>query len=34
MVVTLDLDWHDNIQDIRHKHIADFLLLDDFIRIK
>lgn len=30
-VVTMDDDWHDNIQGIRHKHIADFLLMDELI---
>jgi predicted AAA+ superfamily ATPase len=30
-VVTMDDDWHDNIQGIRHKHIADFLLMNELI---
>jgi predicted AAA+ superfamily ATPase len=29
-VVTLDEIWHDNIEGIRHMHIADFLLMDEF----
>ena len=29
-VVTMDDFWHDNIEGIRHKHIADFLLMDEF----
>ncbi len=29
-IVTMDELWKDNIEGIRHKHIADFLLLDDF----
>lgn len=29
-VVTLDENWHDNIEGIRHYHIADFLLLPDY----
>lgn len=30
-VISMDEDWHDNIQGIRHKHIADFLLMEEFI---
>ena len=30
-VVTMDEDWHDNIQGIRHKHIADFLLMEELV---
>ena len=29
-VVTMDDLWNDNIEGIRHKHIADFLLMDEF----
>lgn len=29
-VVTMDETWRDNIQGIQHKHIADFLLMQDF----
>jgi predicted AAA+ superfamily ATPase len=29
-VVTMDDLWHDNIEGIQHKHIADFLLMDEF----
>ena len=29
-VVTMDEVWTDNMEGIRHKHIADFLLLDNF----
>ena len=29
-VVTLDEIWHDNIEGIRHMHIADFLLMNDY----
>lgn len=29
-VVTMDDLWHDNIEGIEHKHIADFLLLEEF----
>lgn len=29
-VVTMDEIWHDNIEGIRHKYIADFLLMDEF----
>jgi len=29
-VVTMDEMWKDNMEGIRHKHIADFLLMDEF----
>lgn len=29
-VVTMDDIWHDNIEGIRHIHIADFLLMEEF----
>jgi len=29
-VVTMDQVWKDNVEGIRHIHIADFLLLDNF----
>lgn len=29
-VVTMDETWHDNIEGIQHKHIADFLLMKEF----
>lgn len=29
-VVTMDETWHDNIEGIRHMHIADFLLMKEF----
>jgi hypothetical protein len=29
-VVTMDEIWTDNIEGIRHKHIADFLMMDEF----
>jgi len=29
-VVTMDEMWKDNIEGIRHKHIADFLLMEEF----
>jgi predicted AAA+ superfamily ATPase len=29
-VVTMDENWHDHIEGIRHKHISDFLLAEDF----
>ncbi|MEI7898396.1 MAG: ATP-binding protein [bacterium] len=29
-VITLDEMWKDNIEGIRHKHIADFLLMDEY----
>jgi predicted AAA+ superfamily ATPase len=29
-VVTMDEIWKDNIEGIRHKHIADFLLMDEY----
>ncbi|MCE5348195.1 MAG: ATP-binding protein [Bacteroidales bacterium] len=29
-VVTMDDLWHDNIEGIKHKHIADFLLMEEF----
>jgi predicted AAA+ superfamily ATPase len=29
-VVTMDDVWHDNIEGIHHKHIADFLLMKEF----
>jgi hypothetical protein len=29
-VVTMDEKWKDNIEGIRHKHIADFLLIPEF----
>jgi len=29
-VVTMDENWHDNIEGIRHRHIADFLLMNDY----
>ena len=29
-VVTMDDFWHDNIEGIQHKHIADFLLMNEF----
>ena len=29
-VVTMDETWKDNIEGIKHKHIADFLLMDEF----
>jgi uncharacterized protein len=29
-VVTMDEVWKDNIEGIRHKHIADFLLMKEF----
>jgi predicted AAA+ superfamily ATPase len=29
-IVTMDEIWKDNLEGIRHKHIADFLLLPDF----
>ncbi len=29
-VVTMDDFWQDNIEGIKHKHIADFLLLKEF----
>jgi len=28
-VVTMDDIWHDNIEGIKHLHIADFLLADE-----
>jgi predicted AAA+ superfamily ATPase len=29
-VVTMDETWHDNIEGIQHRHIADFLLMKEF----
>jgi hypothetical protein len=29
-VVTMDEMWKDNIEGVQHKHIADFLLMDEF----
>ena len=29
-VITLDDTWHDNIEGIQHKHIADFLLMEEY----
>lgn len=29
-VVTMDEIWHDNIEGIRHRHIADFLMMKEF----
>jgi len=29
-VITMDEIWKDNIEGIRHKHIADFLLMDEY----
>ena len=29
-VVTMDKTWTDNIEGIQHKHIADFLLMNDY----
>ncbi len=29
-VVTMDEKWKDNIEGIRHNHIADFLLMSEF----
>ena len=29
-VVTMDEVWKDNIEGIQHKHIADFLLMDEY----
>ena len=29
-VVTMDETWHDNVEGIQHKHIADFLLMKEY----
>ena len=29
-VVTMDELWHDNIEGVEHKHIADYLLMEEF----
>lgn len=29
-VVTMDENWHDNIEGIQHRHIADFILMKDY----
>jgi len=29
-VVTMDETWHDNIEGIQHKHIADFLVMEEY----
>jgi len=29
-VVSMDETWKDNIEGVRHKHIADFLLIDQY----
>ncbi|MCX6335553.1 MAG: AAA family ATPase [Bacteroidia bacterium] len=29
-VVTMDENWHDNIEGIQHKHIADFILMKEY----
>ena len=29
-VVTMDETWHDNIEGIQHRHIADFLLMNEY----
>jgi predicted AAA+ superfamily ATPase len=29
-VITMDETWHDNIEGIQHKHIADFLLMKEY----
>ena len=29
-VVTMDETWQDNIEGIQHKHIADFLLMNEY----
>ncbi len=29
-VVTMDETWHDNIEGIEHRHIADFLLMKEY----
>jgi predicted AAA+ superfamily ATPase len=29
-VVTMDENWHDNIEGVQHKHIADFIRMKDY----
>lgn len=29
-VVTMEENWHDNIEGIQHKHIADFILMKEY----